>query len=88
MLAQRRLGLCSAGATPNSPQLLPAPARNMGRRLQQAYTLMWRLQLSEGWHMLKVTEILCPGKDHGSSWLGIGLFHSVLAAETNTLDKI
>lgn len=54
VLAQRRLGRCIGGTTPNTPQLLPAPARNMGRRLQQAYTHMWKLQLSEGWQKLKV----------------------------------
>ena len=56
VLAQHRLGRCSVGETLDTPQLIPAPARNMGQRLQQAYTLIWRLQLSEGWHMLKVTH--------------------------------
>lgn len=54
MLAQRRLGRCSGGSTPNTRQLLPPPARNMGRRLQQAYTHLWKLQLSEGVSKLKV----------------------------------
>ncbi|KAL3143003.1 hypothetical protein ABBQ38_003282 [Trebouxia sp. C0009 RCD-2024] len=54
VLAQRRLGHCSGvGATPHTPQLIPASARNMGGRLQQAYTLLWKLHLSEGWSMLK-----------------------------------
>lgn len=57
MLAQRRLGRCSMGDTLDKAQLLPAPARNMGQRLQAAYTLIWRLHLSEGWHMLKVTQL-------------------------------
>ena len=56
VLAQRRLGRCSVGESQETPQLFPAPARNMGRRLQQAYTLIWRLQLSEGWQMFKVTH--------------------------------
>ena len=54
MLAQRRLGRCSGGSTPNTRQLLPPPARNMGRSLQQAYTHLWKLQLSEGVSKLKV----------------------------------
>ncbi|DBB16654.1 TPA: hypothetical protein ACH3X3_014907 [Trebouxia sp. C0006] len=53
VLAQRRLGRCSGGSTPNTRQLLPPPARNMGRRLQQAYTHLWKLQLSEGVSKLK-----------------------------------
>ena len=54
VLAQRRLGRCSGGSTPNTRQLLPAPTRNMGRRLQEAYTHLWKLQLSQGWSKLKV----------------------------------
>lgn len=57
-MAQRKLGRCSVGETPDTPQLVPAPAHNLGQRLQQAYTLFLRLQLSQGWHMLKVTQPL------------------------------
>ncbi|DBA70834.1 TPA: hypothetical protein ACH3X2_011607 [Trebouxia sp. C0005] len=58
VLAQRRLGRCSGGSTPNTRQLLAPPARNMGRRLQQAYTHLWKLQLSEG-----VSELQGVGQD-------------------------
>ena len=57
-MAERRLGAClTAGRGPEGKggrQLLSPPARQLGGGLQEAYSHLWKLQLTEGWSKLQV----------------------------------
>lgn len=60
LLAERRLGLCSnAKSTGSQRKLLSGPALQLGSKLQEAYSHLWKLQLSDGWLKLKVCTRLC-----------------------------
>ena len=55
MLTERRLSLClNAKSGTGQRQLLTAPALQLGSKLQEAYSHLWKLQLTEGWLKLKV----------------------------------